>query len=114
MKYTLECCKFFPGTQGDKRREELLAWKARRDHQRQKEVKKRTKQGEFVVKHVQYSPPKYLVADGKKNMAKKTESTVEKQVTRRVTRSCTRIAASKLEEEKKKIEKVSNELISVG
>lgn len=92
------------GTKFDKRREQLLTWKAQRDRQRQQEVKKRTRQGEFVVKHVQYSPAKYLVAESKKNIAKMDAA--EKQVPKRITRSSAKIA-NKVEEERKKKEKVS-------
>ena len=88
----------------DKRREELLAWKAKRNRQKELEVKKRTKFGEFVVKHVNYSPPKYLAGKDLKGDLNKKENREDEPEKR--TRYSVRLA-QKRNEAKNKTEKVS-------
>ena len=63
--------KIVAGIRSDKRREELLAWKAKRDRLKKVEVRKRARHGEFIVKHVKYSPPKYLVGENDTATSKK-------------------------------------------
>jgi len=92
------------GNKQSKRREELLAWKAKRDQKREAEARKRAKLGDFVVKHVNYSPPKYLI--GKDPSCVQVGSRIIEAVSGRQTRSSSRLAKKK-DETKKKTEKES-------
>ena len=94
----------FLGAKAAKRREELLAWKARRDHKKEQDVKRRGNNHGFVVKHVKHSPPKYLI--GENSNAKRQKNKLEEPVVKRVTRSSARIA-NKTEENRKILQKVS-------
>ena len=46
----------------DKRKQRMMEWKSERDRKRQVDAKK-YKNGKFIVKHVNHSPPRYLVAN---------------------------------------------------
>ena len=67
------------------------------------EARKATKLGDFVVKHVKYSPPKYLI--GKDPSCVQVRSRNIHVVSGRQTRSSSRLAKKK-DEAKKKTEKV--------
>ncbi|XP_065061870.1 disks large-associated protein 5-like isoform X2 [Rhopilema esculentum] len=67
----------------DKRREQLIAWKLERDRKRQFETKKKS----FVVKHVNYSPTKYLVSSANKRTTRKQAALENQTCSRRITRS---------------------------
>ena len=85
----------------DQRREQLIAWKLERDRKRQFETKKKS----FVVKHVSYSPTKYLVSSANKKAARKQAFLENQTCTRRITRSYAKNCA--ISEETKRGNKVS-------